>query len=177
MAEIDPIIHAPARLRIMSALVALQPRAQLDFRTLGKTLDLTDGNLGAHLQTLEEAGYIKIEKSFVDRKPRTVWVDQRPGRIRGTSPRCGKFAGFRSCRIYENKQTHPHFCWRRHGRDCRRNIRIQRGSSRRTRMGGSKEVQRSAPPSIRPNNRRSRKISLQTADGRKRATPGFGLGR
>jgi DNA-binding MarR family transcriptional regulator len=71
MPEIDRIIHAPARLRIMSALMAVSPRSQLDFRTLGKTLDLTDGNLGAHLQTLEEAGYIKVEKSFVDRKPRT----------------------------------------------------------------------------------------------------------
>ena len=44
MPEIDRIIHAPARLRIMSALMALQPRAQLDFRTLGRSLDLTDGN-------------------------------------------------------------------------------------------------------------------------------------
>jgi DNA-binding MarR family transcriptional regulator len=81
MAEIDPIIHAPARLRIMSALMALQPRAQLDFRTLGKTLDLTDGNLGAHLQTLQEAGYIKVEKSFVDRKPRTDVSITTKGRV------------------------------------------------------------------------------------------------
>ncbi len=71
MAEIDPIIHAPARLRIMAVLTALAPRTQIDFPTLGKSLGLTDGNLGAHLQTLEEAGYIKIEKSFVNQKPRT----------------------------------------------------------------------------------------------------------
>jgi DNA-binding MarR family transcriptional regulator len=71
VAEIDRIIHAPARLRIMAALKALAPSAQLDFRTLGASLGLTDGNLGAHLQTLEEAGYIKVAKSFVDRKPRT----------------------------------------------------------------------------------------------------------
>lgn len=82
MPEIDRIIHAPARLRIMSALMALQPRAQLDFRTLGRSLDLTDGNLGAHLQTLEEAGYIKIEKSFVDRKPRTDVAITAKGRAR-----------------------------------------------------------------------------------------------
>jgi len=69
--EIDRIIHAPARLRIMSALMALPAKSQLDFPTLAKSLDLTDGNLGAHLQTLEEAGYIKVEKSFEDRKPRT----------------------------------------------------------------------------------------------------------
>ncbi len=71
MPELDKIIHAPARLRIMATLVALAPSAQMDFSTLGSTLGLTDGNLGAHLQTLEEAGYVKIEKTFVARKPRT----------------------------------------------------------------------------------------------------------
>ncbi len=71
MPELDKIIHSPARLRIMSALMALRRDDALDFSTLGGTLALTDGNLGAHLQTLEEAGYVKIEKSFVQRKPRT----------------------------------------------------------------------------------------------------------
>jgi len=71
MSDIDRIIHAPARLRIMAALTALSPHEELDFPTLSKSLDLTDGNLGAHLQTLEEAGYVKIAKSFVNRKPRT----------------------------------------------------------------------------------------------------------
>jgi DNA-binding MarR family transcriptional regulator len=82
MAEIDQIIHVPARLRIMSALIALPSRTQLDFRTLGNTLNLTDGNLGAHLQTLEEACYIKVEKSFVDRKPRTHVSITTKGRAR-----------------------------------------------------------------------------------------------
>jgi DNA-binding MarR family transcriptional regulator len=82
MPEIDRIIHAPARLRIMSALIALPGGAQLDFRTLGRALDLTDGNLGAHLQTLEEAGYIKVEKTFVDRKPRTDVSVTTKGRAR-----------------------------------------------------------------------------------------------
>jgi len=71
MSEIDKIIHAPARLRIMAALTTLNAGGRLDFRTLASTLDLTDGNLGAHLQTLEEARYVQIEKSFVERKPRT----------------------------------------------------------------------------------------------------------
>jgi DNA-binding MarR family transcriptional regulator len=82
MPEIDLVIHTPARLRIMSALSALPPRAQIDFSTLGKSLDLTDGNLGAHLQTLEEAGYIKVEKSFIDRKPRTHVSATAKGRAR-----------------------------------------------------------------------------------------------
>ena len=71
MAELDKVIHVPARLRIMAALMALAPREQLDFSTLGETLGLTDGNLGAHLQTLEQVGYIKVHKSFINRKPRT----------------------------------------------------------------------------------------------------------
>lgn len=71
MPELDKIIHSPARLKIMAALMALETDDQVDFSTLGTMLKLTDGNLGAHLQTLEEAGYIKIEKTFVARKPRT----------------------------------------------------------------------------------------------------------
>lgn len=82
MAEIDRIIHAPARLRIMSALIGLPLQASLDFRALGRALDLTDGNLGAHLQTLEEAGYIKVEKNFVERKPRTHLSVTAKGRAR-----------------------------------------------------------------------------------------------
>lgn len=71
MAQLDNIIHQPVRLQIMSSLVALDPGEQVDFVHLRKILDLTDGNLGAHLAKLEEAGYVKIEKTFIARKPRT----------------------------------------------------------------------------------------------------------
>jgi len=71
MAQLNTVIHQPARLRIMASLAALEEKPQIDFSTLGKLLKLTDGNLGAHLQTLEEAGYITIRKKFVNRKPRT----------------------------------------------------------------------------------------------------------
>jgi DNA-binding MarR family transcriptional regulator len=71
MAQFDNIIHQPARLQIMSSLVALDPGEQVDFVHLRKILNLTDGNLGAHLTKLEDAGYIKIEKTFIARKPRT----------------------------------------------------------------------------------------------------------
>ena len=66
----------------LGALIALSPQTAVDFRALGSALDLTDGNLGAHLQTLEEAGYIKVEKSFVDRKPRTHLSATTKGRAR-----------------------------------------------------------------------------------------------
>jgi len=71
MAELDNIIHQPVRLRIMSSLAALDPGEQVDFVHLRKILDLTDGNLGAHLTKLENAGYVKVEKTFIARKPRT----------------------------------------------------------------------------------------------------------
>ena len=80
MAELNPTIHQPVRLRLMASLIALENDAEIDFSSLGKLLKLTDGNLGAHLQTLEEARYVKIEKRFVDRKPRTFVALTRKGR-------------------------------------------------------------------------------------------------
>ena len=80
MATLNEIIHQPARLRIMSALIALDFNEQIEFSALGKLLNLTDGNLGAHLQKLEESHYVKIEKMFVDRKPRTYLKVTSKGR-------------------------------------------------------------------------------------------------
>ena len=71
MSELDNIIHQPLRLRIMAALIVLEPADQMDFSYLRNLLKATDGNLGAHLEKLEGAGYIRIEKTFVARKPRT----------------------------------------------------------------------------------------------------------
>ncbi len=71
MSKLDNIIHQPIRLRIMSALTALDAGGQMDFVYLRDLLKVTDGNLGTHLSKLEEAGYIKIEKTFESRKPRT----------------------------------------------------------------------------------------------------------
>ncbi len=71
MAELNEIIHQTVRLRIMAALVTLEPTDEVDFTYLRDLLDVTDGNLGAHLRKLEEIGYIAINKTFVERKPRT----------------------------------------------------------------------------------------------------------
>jgi len=67
----DEIIHQSLRLRIMAALNALPQGDLLEFTRLRAMLAATDGNLGAHLTTLENAGYVKLEKEFVARKPRT----------------------------------------------------------------------------------------------------------
>jgi DNA-binding MarR family transcriptional regulator len=71
MGELNELIHQPVRLRIMSALVALETEEQLEFTYVRDLLELTDGNLGAHLRKLEEAGYVNLTKAFVARKPRT----------------------------------------------------------------------------------------------------------
>jgi DNA-binding MarR family transcriptional regulator len=80
MAELNEIIHQPVRLRIMAALVALEPSVEVDFSYLRDLLDVTDGNLGAHLRKLEEAGYIAVNKTFVERKPRTFVAATTVGR-------------------------------------------------------------------------------------------------
>lgn len=80
MSELNPVIHQPVRLRIMAALGQLPARHRVDFSTLKKTLGLTDGNLGAHLQTLEQAGYVEIEKAFQDRMPKTFVSASDTGR-------------------------------------------------------------------------------------------------
>lgn len=71
MAALNSIIHQPVRLRIMASLVTLDDGAEANFTYLRNLLNLTDGNLGAHLRKLEDAGYIMINKTFVERKPRS----------------------------------------------------------------------------------------------------------
>lgn len=80
MVELNETIHQPVRLRIMAALVALEPAAEVDFSYLRDLLQVTDGNLGAHLRKLEEAGYIAVNKIFVERKPRTYIAATTEGR-------------------------------------------------------------------------------------------------
>ncbi len=72
MSGLNEIIHQPVRLRIMASLSTIGSGERLDFRTLRDILEVTDGNLGAHLSKLEETGYVAVEKAFLDRKPRTL---------------------------------------------------------------------------------------------------------
>lgn len=80
MADLNEVIHQPVRLRIMAALVTLKDGDEVDFTYLRDLLDVTDGNLGAHLRKLEEAGYILVNKVFVERKPRTYVSANAEGR-------------------------------------------------------------------------------------------------
>ena len=81
MAKLNETIHQPVRLRIMASLVTLGPDEEVDFTYLRDLLEVTDGNLGAHLRKLEEAGYIDLNKLFVERKPRTFVSATKRGRI------------------------------------------------------------------------------------------------
>ena len=67
---LDTAVHGPVRLGM---LTALQLEGRLDFTTLKKRLGVTDGVLGVHAQKLEEAGYIRSEKAFVGRRPKTTY--------------------------------------------------------------------------------------------------------
>jgi DNA-binding MarR family transcriptional regulator len=66
--EFDELILSKTRLGIISALIGGD---KLDFTYLKNVLKLSDGNLSVQIRKLEEAGYIKVEKIFVDRKPKT----------------------------------------------------------------------------------------------------------
>jgi DNA-binding MarR family transcriptional regulator len=80
MVALNETIHQPVRLRIMAALVTLEAGNEVDFIYLRNLLEVTDGNLGAHLRKLEEAGYIAVNKTFVERKPRTFVAATAVGR-------------------------------------------------------------------------------------------------
>jgi len=71
MDQPDAIIHQPVRLKIMAALKALPPQEYLEFMRLKTIAAATEGNLGAHIGTLEQAGYVEVEKDFVGKRPRT----------------------------------------------------------------------------------------------------------
>jgi DNA-binding MarR family transcriptional regulator len=61
--ELDPLIHAPARLRIVATLAALPKGDALSFTRLQDMLELTPGNLITHVRKLEDAGYVTSEKT------------------------------------------------------------------------------------------------------------------
>lgn len=65
---IDDVIHGRIRLGVVAYLAAVESAL---FAELRDKVGATDGNLSAHLRKLEEAGYVKIDKSFVNRKPQT----------------------------------------------------------------------------------------------------------
>jgi DNA-binding MarR family transcriptional regulator len=80
MTELDPVIHAQARLRVMVALAGLGVGDQITFPRLQQLLTMTAGNLSTHLRRLEDAGYVTITKAHQRRTPVTFVALTRPGR-------------------------------------------------------------------------------------------------
>jgi DNA-binding transcriptional ArsR family regulator len=70
IAQLEKVFQVPARLRIMSVLLA---NKKANFSELINLLELTRGNLSMHMKMLEECKYITIKKQFVDNKPKTTY--------------------------------------------------------------------------------------------------------
>jgi DNA-binding PadR family transcriptional regulator len=75
--ELNPIIHGKLRLALLSLLSTVE---EAEFTWLRAKTGSTDGNLGAQLLKLEEAGYVEVEKKFVLRKPQTLYRMTQSGR-------------------------------------------------------------------------------------------------
>ena len=78
--SLDPVIHAPARLRIVATLAALPDGDTLSFTRLQDMIGLTPGNLITHLRKLEEAGYLSSDKSGNGTASRTTVALTSDGR-------------------------------------------------------------------------------------------------
>jgi DNA-binding MarR family transcriptional regulator len=77
IADINRLIHEPARLMILAHLYVVE---SADFLFLSRQTGLTAGNLSSHLSKLEEAGYIEIKKEFLDKRPHTMLSLTEEGR-------------------------------------------------------------------------------------------------
>jgi DNA-binding PadR family transcriptional regulator len=75
--ELNPVIHGKLRLALLSLLATVE---EAEFTWLRAKTGSTDGNLGAQLMKLEEAGYVTVEKKFVQRKPQTLYRMTESGR-------------------------------------------------------------------------------------------------
>lgn len=93
---IDDVIHGRLRLGIMAYLSGASPAI---FGELRDKVQATDGNLSTHLRKLEDAGYVRQEKSFVGRRPQTrifltddgraawiAWIERMQGLISAAEP-------------------------------------------------------------------------------------------
>jgi DNA-binding MarR family transcriptional regulator len=74
--NLNKIFDSRIRLGIMSALMV---NAEVNFNELKELLSITDGNLASHLKTLEESGYVKIQKGFIGRKTNTTYSVTKAG--------------------------------------------------------------------------------------------------
>ncbi|MFY1705481.1 transcriptional regulator [Micromonospora sp. WMMA1923] len=81
MTELDPVIHAQARLRVVATLATLGQGDLIAFPRLQEILAMTPGNLSVHLRKLEDAGYVEVTKTHRGRTPATLIALTRRGRL------------------------------------------------------------------------------------------------
>ena len=79
--DLDPVIHAQARLRVVSTLSQLDSDDSITFPRLQEILRMTPGNLSVHLRKLEDAGYVEVTKTHHGRTPATLIRLSRRGRF------------------------------------------------------------------------------------------------
>ena len=79
--DLDPVIHAQARLRVVSALSTLRESDSITFPRLQEILKMTAGNLSVHLRKLEDASYVEVTKTHRGRTPTTLVKLTRRGRL------------------------------------------------------------------------------------------------
>ena len=75
--DLNPVVHGKLRLALLTLLTGVE---EAEFTWLRQKTGATDGNLGAQLLKLEEAGYIAVEKKFVERKPQSLYHMTDAGR-------------------------------------------------------------------------------------------------
>ncbi len=74
--NLNKIFDSRIRLGIMSALMV---NTEVNFNELKELIDVTDGNLASHLKTLEENGFLKVQKGFIGRKTNTTYSVTKAG--------------------------------------------------------------------------------------------------
>lgn len=77
LADLDRLVHEPARLMILAHLYVAD---KADFLYLMRQAGLTQGNLSSHISRLEVAGYVSVEKTFQGKMPRTILRLTKQGR-------------------------------------------------------------------------------------------------
>ena len=74
--NLNKVFDSRIRLGIMSMLMV---NTEVNFNELKELIEVTDGNLASHLKTLEENGYVKVQKGFVGRKTNTTYSVTKAG--------------------------------------------------------------------------------------------------
>ena len=76
--DLNPLLTDKVRLALMATLATSDE--PMDFSSLLESLELTKGNLSSHMRKLEDGGLVKVQKEFLDRKPRTTYACSAKGR-------------------------------------------------------------------------------------------------